>query len=71
MITPTPTGAPHLLRLGKEGRVPTLLAFNDPAAYPELYRFENRFDREHLAGAGARRFSALLAERFSAELAAE
>jgi len=70
LIPPGMRPTPHLLRLSEEGRVPLLLAFNDPEAYPELYRFENRFDRGHLAAAGARRFSELLAERFSAELAA-
>jgi len=41
------------------------LAFDDPAAYPEFYRVENRFDAEHLNTAGARRFSRLLADQFA------
>ena len=68
LIPPESTPTPHLLRLAEEGRVPRLLAFNDPETYPELYRIENRFDRNHLRDSGARIFSRLLAERFSAEL---
>jgi len=39
------------------GRLPNLLDFSDPDAYPELYEAEARYDNEHLNVAGAERFS--------------
>ena len=43
-----------------------ILSFEDPDAYPELYRFENWFDETHLGEAGAERFSLLLADAVAA-----
>lgn len=39
-----------------------IFSFEDPDAFPELYRFENWFDETHLGAAGAMRFSAALAD---------
>jgi hypothetical protein len=65
LITPTARPTPELYRLAETGRVPCLLAFNDPVAYPGLFAVERRFDVEHLTTEGAVRFSRLLAERLS------
>lgn len=43
-----------------------LLDFNDPAKYPELYKVENRLDRNHLNTAGAKVFTKLVAEHWLA-----
>ncbi|MGD2115648.1 MAG: hypothetical protein PVG07_11380 [Acidobacteriota bacterium] len=71
LITPTARPTPELYRLAAEGRVPHLLAFNRPRAYPELFALEHRFDAEHLTTEGARRFSRLLAARFADEVLAD
>ena len=42
----------------------TVFAFNDPAAFPELYQVALRSDVEHLNAAGAGVFTQLLARRF-------
>ena len=65
LITPTARPTPALYRLAETGRVPHLLAFNDPLAYPDLFIEERRFDAEHLTTEGARRFSRLLAARLT------
>lgn len=65
LITPTARPTPALYRLAEAGRVPHLLAFNDPVAYPGLFAEERRFDAEHLTTEGARRFSRLLAVRLA------
>ncbi len=41
-----------------------VLAFNDPARYPQLYDAKVRFDPDHLNKKGAETFTRLLAERF-------
>ncbi len=65
LITPTARPTPALYRLAATGRVPWLLAFNDPQRYPELFTVAHRFDAEHLTTDGARLFSIALAERFA------
>ena len=65
LITPTARPTPELYRLAADGRVPRLLAFNDPERYPDLFTLGHRFDAEHLSTEGARRFSAALAARFA------
>ncbi|MEW6744969.1 MAG: hypothetical protein AB1486_19620 [Planctomycetota bacterium] len=50
------------------GRTETVFLFNQPACYPQLYQAEQRFDANHLNGAGARLFSTLLAEEFARSL---
>ena len=44
----------------------SILSFEDPDAYPDLYRFEQWFDSTHLGEAGAEHFSALLADAVAA-----
>lgn len=46
---------------------PRLLAFDDPARFPELYTPEHRFDYDHLNGEGALIFSRELAQAYLAE----
>jgi len=67
LITPSVRPTPVLYRLAASGGdlAPRLLAFNDPARYPELFTVEHRFDAEHLSTEGARLFSRALAERFA------
>lgn len=48
-----------------------VLAFDDPAKYPQLYDPAHRYDAHHLDPAGAKEFTRLLAERFAALLAAK
>lgn len=43
----------------------SVLAFDDPAKYPQLYDPERRFDPHHLDPAGAEEFTRLLAARFA------
>lgn len=59
---------PEIHQLARDGAIPRLLAFDDPARYPELYAAERRFDAEHLQQEGAELFSRLLAERFFREV---
>ena len=65
VIAPVTTGEEELRRLPERGVVRTLLAFNDPAAYPDLYEVDARADTMHLNERGALRFTQLLAERFA------
>jgi len=65
VVMPGFEAVPRLHRLAEEGEVPTLLAFDDPVRYPELYLPESRFDLRHLNTRGARRLTRLLARRFS------
>jgi hypothetical protein len=50
-----------LIHAAERGDVATLLRFDGPDRYPELYAVENRFDANHLNDAGARVFTELLA----------
>jgi hypothetical protein len=64
-----PTRAPtqeFLLAAAREGIAPAVLYYSDPAAFPELYAVENRFDLDHLNERGARQLTALLARDFAA-----
>jgi hypothetical protein len=45
-----------------------VLAYNDPAAYPDLYRNSVRIDVEHLNAKGAAEFSSLLARQLAAKI---
>jgi hypothetical protein len=42
-----------------------ILAFNDPDAYPTLYRSNVRRDEEHLTNAGSEEFTRMLATKFA------
>ncbi len=46
----------------------TLLAFDDPAKYPELYRAEDRYDLQHFNSAGAVTFTQTLARSVAADI---
>ena len=62
-IGPVTTRESAFLELAAQGAIPRLLAFNDPIAYPELYRPEVRADRYHLNIRGAEILTRLLARR--------
>jgi hypothetical protein len=47
----------------------TLVPFNDPGAYPELFDPASRFDSVHLDGKGAVLFTDILASRLAERLA--
>ncbi len=70
-VAPVTTREPSFLQLAARGTIPRLLAFNDPIAYPDLYRPEVRADRYHLNAQGAGIFSRLLALRLVASMAAK
>ncbi len=63
--------APVAYRLHEAGVLPVFLAYNRPDLYPKLYRFENRFDENHLNRRGAEAFTELLAEGFADHLERE
>ncbi len=65
-VGPGTTREQLFLDLSAQGVVPRLLAFNDPAAYPELYRPEMRADRYHLNPQGAELLTNLLVQRLIA-----
>ena len=46
----------------------TVLAFNHPAEYPQLYQWDLHFDTDHLNEKGAREFTRLLAQRVVTEM---
>ena len=69
-IGPVPTPEQPMLDLAAQRVIPKLLAFNDPLAYPELYRPEVRADRYHLNAQGAEILSRLLAQRLATPAAA-
>jgi hypothetical protein len=50
------------------GAAADILAFDDPAAYPNLFRADVRIDVGHMNRTGAEQFSRLLAQRFVADL---
>jgi len=68
--TPTRNGSPEELRLHQHGILPTLLHFNDPERYPDLFRTDHRYDSTHLNDRGVERFSRYFAEAFLAHLEA-
>jgi hypothetical protein len=60
--------ANHNPRITVTGQLLTTLpklSFNEPAAYPDLYRFEVRFDRTHLNTSGAQLLTKHLARAFA------
>ncbi|MBK6427918.1 MAG: hypothetical protein IPF82_17545 [Blastocatellia bacterium] len=62
VVPPCLSTRAELIRRAREIDGATVLAFNDPDRYPELYDPELRFDVGHLNAAGAERFTMLLAE---------
>ncbi len=65
-VGPGTTHEQPFLDLASQGVVPRLFAFNDPAAYPELYRPAVRADRYHLNAQGAELLTRLLVRRMTA-----
>ena len=65
-IGPGTTREQPFLDLAARGVVPRLFAFNDPVAYPELYRPDMRADRYHLSPRGAELLTHLLVQRLTA-----
>ncbi len=64
-IPPTLRATPELFALKRQGIIEHLTAFNDPEAYRELYKEENRVDCDHLASSGAELLTAAFAKEFS------
>ncbi len=65
IIAPRVKNEADLLAAGQQGYIKTLFAFNNPVKYPELYRFDQQFDEEHLNRSGAEKFTRLIADRFA------
>ncbi len=61
VLPPGLDSTPTVFALDADGAFPLLIAFNNPAKYPRLYRPEMRFDDEHLAENGAAELSGLFA----------
>ena len=53
-----------LVLAAERGRIDTLLRFDQPSRFPELYALEARYDFNHLNPSGARRFSRALARAY-------
>ena len=68
--TPNTSPTPDFFR-GFAGKLPMVLRFDRPAAYPALYDPAERQDAMHFNDAGARRFTRALAEEFARRLDAE
>lgn len=64
-IGPGTTREQPFLDLAAQGVVPRLLAFNDPAVYPELYAPGVRADRYHLNAHGAELLTGLVVQRLT------
>lgn len=65
VIPPTIEAEGEFLKLSKQGVLPTVFVFNDPAAYPDLYAVNMRADTIHLNEPGALLFTRLLAGKFA------
>ena len=55
----------ELIQAHRQGLVPNLLRFNQPARRPELYAFETRWEESHPNELGARLFTRTLAAEFA------
>ena len=73
LVTPTARPLPHLMPLARPAAAgesgSSVLTYNDPTLYPELFTVENRFDAEHLTTEGAALFSLRLADDLARMLA--
>ena len=65
VIAPWPGGADVARGLVDDETSPTVLAFNDPDAYPEFFELSSRFDANHLTREGAEAFSRVFADRLA------
>jgi hypothetical protein len=64
VVTPTLTEVEIVYRAG--AKPPGIvMAFNDPRAYPNLYRSDVRMDQGHMIGAAAEEFTRLVAREFA------
>jgi hypothetical protein len=66
VVAPVTHPTPDLHRLAESGELGTLLAYNRPRRYPELYEVAQRMDGQHLNRRGAQVWSRLLAEELAA-----
>lgn len=69
VVSPNPRASPAVFDDTDPRPAPPVFAFDEPQRYPELYRLEHRADAVHLNDAGARLFTAAVAERFAELLA--
>lgn len=65
IITPLLEKQDHYIAAYQKGHLPTLFAFNDPVAFPDLYSPNSRFDQAHLNEQGAQKFTMYLAQKFA------
>jgi hypothetical protein len=65
VITPLLEKQDHFIAAYQKGHIPTLFAFNDPVAFPDLYSPKSRFDQAHLNEQGAQKFTMSLAQKFA------
>jgi hypothetical protein len=65
-LPPGNDGHPEVLALHARGDIPHLLHYNDPAAYPDFFDDDSRYDEVHLSAESA----AALSRRVAADLAA-
>lgn len=68
VIQPGYEGTPERVLLQRQGEIETLLDFNRPSRYPELFLLQNRYDEKHLNQRGARVFSTILADAIAEEI---
>jgi hypothetical protein len=65
VLTPVIESANEVHTLHRAGILPSLIAFDSPRRFPDLYDPAQRLDHIHLNEAGAIRFSRLFAQRFA------
>lgn len=63
LVPPLTEPTADFAALAEEGLIPHLIDLRDPLEYPELFRVENRFDKEHMSIDGAREMSRAIAEQ--------
>lgn len=68
VLQPGYEGDPERLLMHRLGEIETLLDFNSPSRWPDLFQLENRYDEKHLNKRGAEAFAPHLATAI-AELA--
>lgn len=61
VVQPGYEGAPERTTLWRRGEIETLLDFDRPERWPELFALENRYDEKHLNRRGAEVFAPILA----------
>ncbi|HVR29134.1 MAG TPA: hypothetical protein VMS86_06310 [Thermoanaerobaculia bacterium] len=66
LLDARPEETPNLVWAGENGVIGSLLRFDDPERYPDLYDPALRFDRHHVSKAGAKLYTAEVARRILA-----